>query len=346
MAIFIRSISIVAALAIGGLVYLASKSIPNASLNATVLQQAFTPFAVAAGTILFAMSSRNASISERIRSLGSEALGLAQSRCEEGLANSRLKSIKEQLVLFRLRMELSDITLILQFVTLLAAVATFVASLADEEVVRLPLGIAVFSLLVGSVMCSIEMALAFKTIHSELSFSRKVVDQLSQRGLPRQSDVSVLLSLNNLYHDIWNKQRIAILNSDRVTPEDVKSFYMQFWGLQREQFHLLRHQLVPRDMFVSWMEFRRHEAKKNLELAGISYKVAWAQYRDTHRTTSSDSSFFNLIDRVVDGDEDIVDIVAQEEYTARLRIQDLAEKLRRRYEDIERIKPRETTAGQ
>lgn len=142
----------------------------------------------------------------------------------------------------------------------------------------------------------------------------------------------------NGYHEIWNKQRISILNSDRVTPEEVKSFYMQFWGLQREQFHLLRHQLLPRDMFVSWMEFRRHEAKKNPELAGISYKVAWAEYRDAHRTTSSDSSFFNLIDRVLDGDEDIVDIVAQEEHTARLRIQDLAEKLRRRYEDIERIK--------
>ncbi len=59
------------------------------------------------------------------------------------------------------------------------------------------------------------------------------------------------------------------------TPEEAERFYDRLWGAQADQFVHWRNGFIPDETYAEWLKHRRHQARKNSQLAGRDFMSSW-----------------------------------------------------------------------
>lgn len=70
---------------------------------------------------------------------------------------------------------------------------------------------------------------------------------------------------------------------------------MRFWGLQVEQYGLVRQRLIPVWLYTEWVCCRYQERKKPMEVGGVSYMSGW----DIAKGLLHDQEFIGFMEAVL-----------------------------------------------
>ncbi len=81
----------------------------------------------------------------------------------------------------------------------------------------------------------------------------------------------------------------------QVRPEE---YYRRYWDLQLEQHQYWKSGYITREIYSSWMDFRRREWLANEQVGGKSYQDGWQEAK----RYLDDYEFSNFMERVFNGD--------------------------------------------
>jgi hypothetical protein len=143
-----------------------------------------------------------------------------------------------------------------------------------------------------------------------LALSAVIVTINTQRQL-KEIDLrqNFLKRYDELVFEVKPRTMSAPANSDdekKAAQLMAFSYYHRFWDLQLEEYQFWREGLIDKQIYASWMDFRRSEMQNNESLQGISYRQAWdemTKYLKGRERPALNyySEFINFMDGVFQG---------------------------------------------
>jgi len=157
-------------------------------------------------------------------------------------------------------------------------------------------------LILGSmVMSAASVVLALITLNSSISNQRHLIsNQREMKGIDLLATFQK--RYDELAYDVRSRvndptklvardsasQSTQFNDSTKTTSEKSKDWYHRFWDLQFEQYQYWKLGYINKDIYVTWMEFRKHEWDTNDSLAGMTYQEGWTETKEHHFGGGSD----------------------------------------------------------
>ena len=259
-----------------------------------------SPLILGTASLILTVSSRNASISERLRAACKTLVEAKRSGC-----GSRMNNAEHQVGLFHIRYSINQIA----FVLLLAGLPEFVgmyplAQLKYVGFARFLFYAGTCSATVACLCVIIEALIGQRTLKLEVLYTADVPSVKEDSEMLIRKRIDVLLFCNKQYDDIRYRFRfdieelIAKSKDDGAKQRLAESYYARFWNHQGEQYRFYLKGLVDIDTFTFWAKRRRAEYIDATQVVGgILYADAWTKIR----STLGDDEFRKFITEVFDG---------------------------------------------
>ena len=264
-------------------------------------------FILSAASLALGFGARNASISDRLRTVSKALCDAKKDNDKE-----REESTERQVHMFMKRYTFSQCALSLELIALPSFLAMLILS-GEGYLARATDFFCIGVIVVGAgcVITIIEVVYGQVTLADESRFAIEYSKPIEDSESLIRSRLDVLLYCNRQYDDIAHRFRHDIerrIKSDKgeASRRLAESYWARFWNHQVEQFRFFMGNLVKPDDLVFWLEERRAELKENLLVGEVSIQDGWTSYNQRY----PNNEFDNIV-RLITGDKSALEALVQ-----------------------------------
>ena len=285
------------------------------NITYSLLLELASPAILGTLSLLIGLLARNASISDRIRSLGSELNSGFFGDIPPSAQRDRIASISKQLPDFHSRYKInvwSLMAIALNLICLPGIAMTFpkhtkhgIPTSLDEISALTFFVILVSSWLFcyAALACVADIWLSLITVDEEVRHSSSVTHKLENKPDLIDDDANeIVVHFSNVFFWLWYRERIdAVRNSNNT---ELDRFLFCYLGLHQEEYHFFRNRLLPEKLYCQWLTFLRNESIIPVEnkiepddrpMGQTSLRAWWRQ----NRTCFPEPTYQAIVDRVL-----------------------------------------------